>query len=667
MLLSAADLPPILVPADEQPGVHRAAADLADDLARILGRRPELGVWSGTAPERALIIGSNLDGQLEGWQASRVRIDGEHAWFTGSDRCGTMWAVYRACELLLGVDPLQVWTEHPPVRRDNVTLHDLPLEAPVLRHRGWFLNDEDLLSEWLPGGGERQLDYPFYRQVIAPLALDRVLEAAVRLRLDLVIPASFIDLANPAEAALVEAAVARGLYVTQHHIEPLGVSHFTLEKWAKARGLSVPSYVSQPELVRACWRDYARLWARFGEQVLWTVGLRGRGDRPVWMIDPQVDTSPTGRGRLISAAMADQAAIVREVCGRSDPTLLTVLWAEMADLHAEGHLDIPADIVRVLCDHGPSQVWCTDFARLPRSGIRSGIYYHAGFWGDGPHLVQGVRPARISAMLGDSLSRGDHALALLNIANLRETCLAARQCADLWWSGTAQDEDRVLTQWCVAQYGDPALAGHYRDLFDAYADMGSEHGAAGLTASLSITGPDRELIERHGAPLLDGATLHKGEQALRLITDLLVGKPAGQIHWRPAEAGLALLRPWAASMAQRFTAVAERIAAAIPSIRADRRPFATAHLLVQARTMAAIAGWCLQVCDAAMAMLARDQAAAAEALSAAAAALEAGISQRAVAATGIWEGWYRGDRKMNLPRTLQQTRQTIATLTGAAT
>ena len=49
-----------------------------------------------------------------------------------------------------------------------------------------------------------------------------VLETAVRLGINLIIPASFVDIHNPPEENLIRMAVERGLYVSQHHVEPLG-------------------------------------------------------------------------------------------------------------------------------------------------------------------------------------------------------------------------------------------------------------------------------------------------------------------------------------------------------------------------------------------------------------------------------------------------------------
>jgi hypothetical protein len=33
---------------------------------------------------------------------------------------------------------------------------------PTFKYRGWFINDEDLLTEWYESSGRRNIDYPYY-------------------------------------------------------------------------------------------------------------------------------------------------------------------------------------------------------------------------------------------------------------------------------------------------------------------------------------------------------------------------------------------------------------------------------------------------------------------------------------------------------------------------
>ncbi|RRJ99598.1 hypothetical protein Ga0100230_015850 [Opitutaceae bacterium TAV3] len=402
----------------------------------------------------------------------------------GSDERGAMWAVYEFCERFLGVDPLYLWTDNAPARQPVL---DLPPgihedQPRTFRYRGWFINDEDLLSDWRDGGGTRDIDYPFYNQVVHPDVMMRVIETALRLKQNLLIPASFLDITNPAEETLVRLATERGLFVSQHHIEPLGVSHFALERYWRARGRPTPpSYVTEPDLVRETWRHYAARWARY-PGVVWQLGLRGRGDRPVWENDSHVPPTMEARGALISRAIADQHAIVAEVLGRDDFVSTTTLWQEGTVLHNAGHLHFPpktlilfADTLQTQRTAGGqpfyAQRWGADFhsvARQPRHAY--GIYYHVAVWRSGPHLAQGVPPAKIQHAVGEAVARGDTALAITNVANLREVVLGIRAMAALTWNFASFDHDAFMRDWCARQFGNDAAPDAirlYQDFHDA--------------------------------------------------------------------------------------------------------------------------------------------------------------------------------------------------------
>ena len=146
-------------------------------------------------------------------------------------------------------------------RRDGcpTCYQTLQSTKPAFHYRGWFLNDEDLLCEWKPASGHRQIDYPYYDEVMSLEVADHIFDARFRSGGNLVIPGSFINVMNPPEAALVKRAVARGLYITQHHIEPLGVSYVGFQKYWKEQGQDVHfSYGANPDKVRETWQTYAK-------------------------------------------------------------------------------------------------------------------------------------------------------------------------------------------------------------------------------------------------------------------------------------------------------------------------------------------------------------------------------------------------------------------------
>jgi hypothetical protein len=312
----------LVIPPD-RPAIAAAARDVARDLQATLRHEPEVRVRTDRASDAGLAVTIDPTMGTESW---RLKIDEQRIELRAGDDLGAIFGLYRFAETFLGVDPFWFWKDHPRggTTRDRLDLPPQTLESSpaAFRYRGWFVNDEDLLTGWKDGGGERDLDYPYYGQVVHPDVIDRVLETLLRCGGNLVIPASFVDVMNPDEARLVRQVIDRGLYITQHHIEPLGVSHFGFETYWRRRGVEAKhSYVREPDRVRQTWRAYAEKWHELaGDRLIWQLGLRGRGDTPVWNSD---DVDPAEAGKLISDALADQASIVRQVDGRSDcPTKL---------------------------------------------------------------------------------------------------------------------------------------------------------------------------------------------------------------------------------------------------------------------------------------------------------------------------------------------------------
>jgi hypothetical protein len=174
-----------------------------------------------------------------------------------------MYAVYQFSQQFLGVDPLYWWTDHAPTRRTRVAVGtDVAITSgPVFRHRGWFINDEDLLTGWTPG--ERD------GTGIALATWDHIFEAILRLKGDMVVPGTWIFPYEPQ----IKAAADRGLIVTQHHVNTLGLDTY---RWPKTKPMS---YLSDPKPLEDAWRKSASGYPKDAE-ILWSVGFRGRTTIP---------------------------------------------------------------------------------------------------------------------------------------------------------------------------------------------------------------------------------------------------------------------------------------------------------------------------------------------------------------------------------------------------
>lgn len=215
-------------------------------------------------------------------EAYTIRVCDAEITIMGSDTLGTVYGIYAFTEKCLGILPFYRLTDLFPEKCREKWLEEQTITSPErsVRFRGWFLNDEDLLSEFRYSGGHREIDYPFYRDIMDTDVLDRILETALRMEINLVIPASFLNIDNPDEARLADAVTRRGLYISQHHVEPVGVSYFSADAYVKRFGNDGEqvSFLSNRERMVEIWRYYIEKWAKYGDRVIWQLGLRGKAD-----------------------------------------------------------------------------------------------------------------------------------------------------------------------------------------------------------------------------------------------------------------------------------------------------------------------------------------------------------------------------------------------------
>lgn len=627
----------LFVPPGEPECVRLAAQDVAADVSRVTGKMPPFAADAGEAgvlvfslnrPESAALLeklapgfGDGLQGK---WEAYRVETAGERLIVAGSDERGAMFGLYAFAESCLGVDPLYYWASRPPERKERLAWDSVEIRSgePTFRFRGWFINDEDLLTEFRLDGGARRIDYPYYHRVISPSVSARIVEAALRLQMNLIIPSSFVDIRNPAEARLIEDAARRGLFVTMHHVEPLGVSAFGFDNYWKDRNETVPFAITQQrEKFREIWKDYAMCWAKFGPQVIWQLGLRGIADRPVWLADPNVPETDEGRGALISEAMAEQWEIIRSVDPRPQPLATTTLWMEGAGLHAAGHLKFPPGVAVIFSDNSPGWELQKDFYEVKREPGRDyGIYYHHQLWGTGPHLVQGVSVWRTHKIFQEAVRRGSTHYAILNASNVREFVLGLDASARLLRDFSSFDPGKYLTTWCEQRFGPAAGAAEkvYRRHFSTFlADAGTGRRA-----------------------MLDGEWM---QAATRLAKALAARLEKGGGSDGKTDGLLRKLQPQMEGQ-QGVGLAASEVAAGLEGVA---REFFENNLIAQHRIFLGLLRWVEHVAEADLALDAGELEEAIRHLQATKEATALIDSGKALASRGEFEDWYRGDRKMN--------------------
>lgn len=667
----------VMVPASEPECVRLAAADLVSDVRKITGNEPALVpdpedagivIVSMNRPQSAALLeqlapgfGDGLEGK---WEAYRVETVGQRLIIAGSDERGTMFGLYAFIETYLGVDPLHFWSSRPPRKQSTLAWETVKLASgePTFRFRGWFINDEVLLTEWKESAGRRQIDYPYYEQVVSRDVMRAVAEALVRSRFNLIIPASFVDIMNPPEEALLQECARRGVFLSQHHVEPMGVSAFSYFNYWKKRGKDLKySYFSHPNEVREVWRVYAEKWAAY-PNVIWQLGLRGIADRPMWMADPDTPQSDADRGRLISEAMAAQVKILDEVCPRQPRYLSTTLWAEGSALNQLGLLTIPEDTIIVFADNSPGWKWQPDFYSTPRHPQNSyGVYYHHGLIGSGPHLAQVPSPVKTFECLNIAAEKGAGTYAIFNVGNIREFVLGIDATAKMTWRMDSFDPDAWLAAWVGERFSKQRdeITQAYRTYFNAW-----------------------QIHPEQQVPfLMDGQMFGSGNRALGQIAKKLrdnnassgsrekpgqTAPPAkGDAFW----SGLSDMRPRSLDRREtlrRLAAQREGLASALSQAQAaaaalpePEAAFLTNNLAYQGAIMVQTCEWLEQIELAHEALDGGDRQTCAAALARA----EAAFAQIPILADGYcrgdWENWYRGCKKLNVAATLKRTRDVL--------
>ncbi len=652
--------PTITVLEGSSEAMRLAAEDLAKDIAAVTRAAPTVSTGDtgsivvchlGQPDARAVAARAGIDisGLAGRWEAGAAGCmpDGRVV-VCGSDERGAIFAAYSLSHEVLGVSPVQPWTGLPASHRawNPAAARSLVWKTPAFRFRGWFLNDEDLLTGWRKASGRRRLVHYYFHLPIAEEVYDRVAESALRLGNNFIIPGSYIDIANEVDQRIVSRLVRRGLLVSQHHTQPLGVSGFWFRNYWRDRGKQYAfSYAENPRQLEEVWLHYAKLWAQF-PGIIWQIGLRGLGDRAFWDTDANAPSSDKERGRLVSRAIRKQWEIVRSVSREPNPVGTVTLWNEGSALHAKGLLDFPEGLIVVFADQGNTQEMQADFHAVRREpGRQYGVYYHAAFWGAGPRLAQGVSLEKISRNYEAVVRKGDTALSVLNVGNIREFILQIEAIGRITWKPESFAAKPFLEQWCAREYGKPNAASTarlYQQYFESFVPFAQRR-----PASSSV--PDGS-----GEPLLlDGVIRGAGKQLLRLLLDR--DTFAVSITRQDAARWIGQYGAACQKSAERFGKVCDAIRAELPRLGENGRVLLRDNLLVHAETMRGLSLWFYHLSQGLKLYLDLEVAGAAKEVAKAASALSSLLEFRKQAEWGVWRDWYHGDWRMNLPELNKET------------
>jgi hypothetical protein len=447
--------------------VRLATNDLLNDFNKVFGKKPRLvnsiddagsvSILIAQGPESPFGVKCAMAQDTEAFAFSIVDLPDKRepkhvVCLTGADMRGAIFAIYQFSQSYLGVDPMYLWTDKQPEKRSAIRLpadFTRVYPKPVIRYRGFFPNDEDLLTGWIPAEkGERT--------GISLKTWDNIYETILRLKGNMVVPGTWIF----PDDAQVRLAAERGLIINQHHAIPLGVN---VARWPQ----DVPyNFSTHPEILERAWTNAVAAYEP-NEEILWSVGLRGLSDSSYATLDPSVRNNDPLLGKRVSQAIADQIKIVR--ARYPNAQFVTDLWQEGTRLMQKGYLKIPPEVTLVWADTGYG-----DMQDGGQVAAGQGAYFHVAMMnGHANQLSEMVPVARIQSELGRYIRAGATSYLLVNTSDIRPVAMTTRALMEVAWGGLPKggdDDTAFYKRWATEEFGAKsadALAALYKEYFAA--------------------------------------------------------------------------------------------------------------------------------------------------------------------------------------------------------
>ena len=168
-----------------------------------------------------------------------------------------------------------------------------------------------------------------------------------------------------------------------------------------------------------------------GRRVVWTLGLRGQGDKTFAHEDARYAT-PAALGALISDVAREQRALVESRCA-GPQHFAYYLYSESMDLYRGGHLHLDPDVILIWADNGFGGLRRRrnlgeanpELLALPTPAEAAttthGLYYHLSFYDVqvAGKLTPWIAPVIIADQILKLRSRAPVTFALVNVSNVR--------------------------------------------------------------------------------------------------------------------------------------------------------------------------------------------------------------------------------------------------------
>ncbi len=405
--------------------VQLAVRDLATDIERITGVRPEI-VEKPPADARPFVHIATAPALAGRWEAFQLSADNDapaRLNIAGSDPRGVAFGVYELSRRL-GVSPWHWWADVPVARRAELRLSTGadPVDQPAVKYRGIFINDEDWgLVPWATQTFKPEVGN------LGPKTYARIFELLLRLRANTLWPGMH-PTTTPFHQVPGNAAAAdrHAIILGSSHAEPMlrnNVGEWTAPK-------DDYNYVANRPGVLAYWEQRVR--ERTTGESLFTLGMRGIHDSPI--VGPK--TQPE-RIATLEKIFADQRELLARHLGGGDPTRVGQIFCPYKEVLEDYNagLNVPADVTLVWPDDnfGYIRRFATPAERARPGGL--GVYYHLSYLGAPlPWLwFDSLPPALVWTEMTRAYEQGARTLWIVNVGDLKANEQSTEFFLDLAW------------------------------------------------------------------------------------------------------------------------------------------------------------------------------------------------------------------------------------------
>jgi hypothetical protein len=548
----------------------------------------------------------------------------------GSSPRAVAYGLYEISEKSLGTDPTKLWTDYIPSKRDSVfwegTSH---FSGPSVKYRGYFINDEKYLLNWIQPG-------PIRSKNIEPEIWARIFETAARTR------ANFVSLPDEYNKGYLDDASRmlleeRGLFLTGNHLQGMLVQTMNFPDFCKKNGFPTEwSWVTNKQALLAFWEDKVAYNAKFKHNI-WPIGLRGMDDRDIDEVDKNAPKTKEAMAAMMNEVMEAQCKLLEKYIPAEEIVTTFTMRGLPFDLYKTGLIKLPKHCILVWGDSGS---WAT-FPALPsgkeleREGGH-GTYYHLTYCDN--HHVEWVSPTVIcTEMLKAIDGRKCSQYVMYNVGDVRELPLSIAAGFNIAWDHRP---------WQVQGYDQVFMAQWIRNHFDVKAGGVGERTILNLYNRYFALESDMRCtsVMEVVRPIMWDAPKQKNNDELRKVLSELNFKKDDR--FRVSEENLKRDEPLWEKL--RTDAVA-----ALNLVPEQRRQFYKDCRLLHIETSSGVNRFAMGLRRMIDAALRGDKAGIDTACESAKSAMQVILDRRETAMHGHWENWFRGDYNWDIKWSLR--------------